>query len=279
MRAFSGGGGRRGRSVRRADRLIAGAEPVPAGLAGYTPRKAGLGSLPWPLGVIRGFTVIRISEKYGVAEQPLRRLIQTGAAFMTPGPAPMVVTRLALTEALCCNGQVQFEHDNMVGVHLAVALVNLDSTGSWTPEAMEQVLREHQIRRPRVTDSSREEIRAWSRRMRLVFEASSQTDRCQNINALLSDGAGSVYLTTHDSLRPHLHFAPDGQDLQSRVKAVTAGGLAIFTLEAEGERLGVCARGLCQTAFVDTSRNGRRAYCSARCANTDAVRRHRGKQH
>ncbi|WP_199838310.1 MULTISPECIES: CGNR zinc finger domain-containing protein [Streptomyces] len=29
--------------------------------------------------------------------------------------------------------------------------------------------------------------------------------------------------------------------------------------------------------FVDTSRNGRRAYCSARCANTDAVRRHRRK--
>ncbi|MBL1100989.1 CGNR zinc finger domain-containing protein [Streptomyces coffeae] len=173
---------------------------------------------------------------------------------------------------------MQFEHDNMVGVHLAVALVNLDSSGSWAPEVLERALREYQIRRPRVTGSSGEEIRAWSRRMRLVFEASSQTELCQNINALLADGAGSVYLTTHDNLRPHLHFAPDGQDLQSRVKAVTAGGLAIFTMEAEGERLGVCALGSCRTAFVDTSRNGRRAYCCARCANTDAVRRHRNKQ-
>lgn len=166
----------------------------------------------------------------------------------------------------------------MVGVHLAVTLVNLDSSGSWVPETLEETLRAHQIRRPHVAGSTSEAIRAWSRLMRPVFEASSQAERCQNINALLAGGAGSVYLTTHDNLRPHLHFAPDTQDLPSRVKAVTAGGLAIFALEAEGERLGVCALDSCRTAFVDTSRNGRRAYCSSRCANTDAVRRHRNKR-
>ncbi|GKQ35961.1 CGNR zinc finger domain-containing protein [Streptomyces sp. A012304] len=172
---------------------------------------------------------------------------------------------------------MRFSHDNMVGVYLAVALVNLESNGSWLPETLEETLREHHIRRPRVTESASEEIRAWTRRMRPVFEASSRAERCQTINALLADGAGSVYLTTHDDLRPHLHFAPDAQDVQSRVRAVTAGGLAIFTMEAEGERLGVCALSSCRTAFVDTTRNGRRAYCSARCANTDAVRRHRKK--
>lgn len=118
----------------------------------------------------------------------------------------------------------------------------------------------------------------WSRRLRPVFEAVSQDERCETLNALLADGAGRVYLTTHDGLRPHLHFAPDGKDVQSRVRAVTAGGLAIFAMEAEGRRLGVCALDSCRTAFADTSRNGRRAYCSARCANTDAVRRHRMKR-
>ncbi|MDX3638476.1 CGNR zinc finger domain-containing protein [Streptomyces sp. MB09-02B] len=165
----------------------------------------------------------------------------------------------------------------MVGVRLAVALVNLESSGAWATEALEQALRDHEIRRPLVTGSTGEGIRTWTRRLRPVFEASSATERCQSVNALLADGAGSVYLTTHDDLRPHLHFTPDAQDLQSRVKAVTAGGLAIFTMEAEGGRMGVCALDSCRTAFVDTSRNGRRAYCSARCANTDAVRRHRGK--
>ncbi|MEV5204967.1 CGNR zinc finger domain-containing protein [Streptomyces sp. NPDC053720] len=32
-------------------------------------------------------------------------------------------------------------------------------------------------------------------------------------------------------------------------------------------------------AFVDTSRNGRRVYCSVRCANNDAVSRHRERRH
>ncbi|MDK0524282.1 CGNR zinc finger domain-containing protein [Streptomyces sp. ML-6] len=166
----------------------------------------------------------------------------------------------------------------MVGVRLAVSLVNLEAGGSWRAGALEQVLERHAIRRPRVTGSAGEEIRAWSRRLRPVFEAVSQGERCETINALLADGAGRVYLTTHDGLRPHLHFTPDGKDVQSRVRAVTAGALAIFAVEAEGRRLGVCALDTCRTAFADTSRNGRRAYCCARCANTDAVRRHRVKQ-
>ncbi|MEU3934453.1 CGNR zinc finger domain-containing protein [Streptomyces sp. NPDC029044] len=173
---------------------------------------------------------------------------------------------------------MKFEHDNMVGVRLAVSLVNLEAGGSWRAESLEQVLESHTIRRARVTGSADEEIRVWSRRLRPVFEAVSQDERCEMVNALLADGAGRVYLTSHDGLRPHLHFAPDGKDVQSRVRAVTAGGLAIFAMEAEGRRLGVCALDSCQTAFADTSRNGRRAYCSARCANTDAVRRHRMKQ-
>lgn len=34
----------------------------------------------------------------------------------------------------------------------------------------------------------------------------------------------------------------------------------------------------CRSVFVDTSRNGRRRYCSARCGNYDAVARHRASK-
>ncbi|AXT86973.1 hypothetical protein C6I20_15860 [Aeromicrobium sp. A1-2] len=54
-------------------------------------------------------------------------------------------------------------------------------------------------------------------------------------------------------------------------------GLELFSVEAEGQRLGVCGAPGCTTAFIDTSRNGRRAYCTARCGNAVAVRRHRDK--
>ncbi|WP_398949549.1 CGNR zinc finger domain-containing protein [Streptomyces sp. ID38640] len=45
-----------------------------------------------------------------------------------------------------------------------------------------------------------------------------------------------------------------------------------------GARLGRCLRAECARAYVDTSRNGRRRYCSARCGNTEAVMRHRSRQ-
>jgi len=41
------------------------------------------------------------------------------------------------------------------------------------------------------------------------------------------------------------------------------------------DRLGRCAREGCEMIYVDVSRGGRQRYCSPRCANRDAVRRHR----
>ncbi|MEV6212989.1 CGNR zinc finger domain-containing protein [Kitasatospora sp. NPDC051914] len=38
-----------------------------------------------------------------------------------------------------------------------------------------------------------------------------------------------------------------------------------------------CAVAECTTIFADTSRTGRQRYCSQRCANRDAVRRHRAR--
>jgi predicted RNA-binding Zn ribbon-like protein len=171
---------------------------------------------------------------------------------------------------------VQFRHDNMTGVQLAADLVNLHS-GDWSVANVETVLHDHDIRRVEVDSAVATSLRRWSARLRTVFVASTVAERCQAVNALLVDGTGRVYLTTHDDLGPHRHFAPDDDDLVGRVMAVTAGGLAIFTVEAEGNRLGACSRSGCPLVFVDTSRTGRRAYCSARCGNTDAVQRHRAR--
>ncbi|MFI2352601.1 CGNR zinc finger domain-containing protein [Streptomyces sp. NPDC019443] len=74
------------------------------------------------------------------------------------------------------------------------------------------------------------------------------------------------------------HFVPDSADVLSRVKAVTAGGLAFVLCWEGGARLGRCMRSECSRAYVDTSRNGRRRYCTARCGNTEAVMRHRSRR-
>ncbi|MCD5312388.1 CGNR zinc finger domain-containing protein [Kineosporia babensis] len=163
----------------------------------------------------------------------------------------------------------------MTGTFLAADLVNLALATPWTAEQAENTLRKHDIRWPELNRASSDALREWAQRVRHVFEVTDPEQRCLLINELLEEGSAGVHLTTHDGLRPHLHFTPDENDVVSRVKAVTAGGLAMFTVESEGQRLGVCLRAGCGTVFVDTSRNGRRAYCSTRCGNSDAVLRHR----
>ncbi|SFA41728.1 Conserved protein containing a Zn-ribbon-like motif, possibly RNA-binding [Rhodococcoides kroppenstedtii] len=170
---------------------------------------------------------------------------------------------------------MHFNHDNMTGALLAADLVSTAADNRWSPDGLHRALAAHDIRRPTADPSAVEALRQWTGRLRSVFAADSAQTRCEAVNVVLADGAANVYLTMHDDLRPHLHFASEESDLVGRVRAVTAGGLALFTVESGGTRLGLCQREGCERAYVDTSRNGRRRYCSTRCANGDAVRRHR----
>ncbi|MNW41688.1 CGNR zinc finger [compost metagenome] len=162
----------------------------------------------------------------------------------------------------------------MTGSLLAADLVTLLGRG-WDIQHLRELLSNHEIRQITLTTEKSQQILAWATLLEPVFTAESVDARLESINILLANGATKTYVTAHDGLRPHLHFASEDQDLVARVKAVTAGGLAIFIVESGGQRLGICQRAGCSVAFVDTSRNGLRAYCSARCGNRDAVDRHR----
>jgi predicted RNA-binding Zn ribbon-like protein len=163
-----------------------------------------------------------------------------------------------------------YSHENQVGAQLAAALVNAQDGRN-----LEAMLRDFSIREPVLDASAEQGLRAWADELKPSFAARSVDERCTSINRLLDSAAGKVSLTTHDDSRPHLHLFPEGDDILSRVKAVTAGGLALFIAWSGGERIGTCARESCFKAFVDISKAGRQRYCSARCGNTDAVARHR----
>ncbi|EFG05191.1 DUF1470 domain-containing protein [Streptomyces clavuligerus] len=177
---------------------------------------------------------------------------------------------MTIIRRACCHGSVHFNHDNRTGPELSAALVNAGDDCD-----LEELLRDHAIRRPALDARSAAALRAWARRLRPVFTASSAEERCVVLNALLDDAAGRIHLTTHDGLSPHLHLVADEEDVVARVRAVMAGGLAVLTAWTGGTRLGACERARCGTVFVDTSRGGRRRYCTARCGNADAVARHR----
>lgn len=161
-------------------------------------------------------------------------------------------------------------HESQVGARLAAALVNSDPGSS-----LEQVLRSHRIRDPALADGDIRGLDQWAHELRAAFSADGTDAQCAAINTLLELAAGKMTLTTHDGLAPHLHLFAEGEGVLDRVKAVTAGGLALFVGWTGADRMGVCARVVCSRVYIDESRGGRQRYCSARCGNTDAVARHR----
>ncbi|WP_405839677.1 CGNR zinc finger domain-containing protein [Streptomyces platensis] len=161
-----------------------------------------------------------------------------------------------------------------LGAVLSADLINLPEM---TAASVRSMLEAHEIRRPVVADADVDGFRSWRDQLARVFGATESAEQCSAVNDLLVAATIRPWVTTHDGLQPHLHFVPDSADVLSRVKAVTAGGLAFVLCWEGGARLGRCLRAECSRAYVDTSRNGRRRYCTARCGNTEAVLRHRSR--
>jgi predicted RNA-binding Zn ribbon-like protein len=116
------------------------------------------------------------------------------------------------------------------------------------------------------------ELRRWIVRLGEVFTEPS----VDLLNALLAETTSQPYISTHDGRAPHLHYAREDAPIDERVKAYTAAGLAELFCEDPG-RIGSCAREGCGSVFVDTSRNGRRRFCSTRCSNRVHVAEHRAR--
>ncbi|MGD6747747.1 CGNR zinc finger domain-containing protein [Streptomyces sp. BH106] len=169
---------------------------------------------------------------------------------------------------------MHFNHYGGEAARLAADLVNLTETPR--PEDLETLLAAHGVVNRALTPAQVESIWEWSRRLAACFGRQDLEERCQAVNELLADASSSPRISLHDG-QPHLHYSAIGADAAAHIRAVTAAGLAYVICSADADRLGRCARRSCALAFVDTSRNGRRAYCSVRCANNDAVARHRDR--
>lgn len=169
---------------------------------------------------------------------------------------------------------MQFNHDNMLGPLLAAELVSLSGRG-WDTRAATAALHSFEVRDPALSEEQSLHLHGWVEALRGPFEARGVESTCSAVNSLLEQATSRAFLSTHDGMKPHLHFTADQHDVIARTKAITAGGLAIFVVESAGGRLDTCGRRDCTEVFVDTSRNGRRSYCSTRSGNYDAVRRHR----
>ncbi|TSD57493.1 CGNR zinc finger domain-containing protein [Aeromicrobium piscarium] len=107
--------------------------------------------------------------------------------------------------------------------------------------------------------------------------------RADILNDHMATASAYPRLTDHHDEGWHLHYrSDDARSLPHVLFAVISVGTALHVSTRGMHRLRRCAAGEtpgdpCSAVVVDITRNGRQRYCSVRCANRAAVRRHRAR--
>ncbi|APU14798.1 MULTISPECIES: CGNR zinc finger domain-containing protein [Actinoalloteichus] len=160
-----------------------------------------------------------------------------------------------------------------LAAEMAAALVNLGPDAS--PDDLYELLVTHDyLPRQRPTPQQTGRLLDWAARLRPMFDETDLDRQVDRVNELLAESAARPYVSQHHGRTPHLHFADEQRPLEERLRAYTAAGLATAICQ-DATRLGSCARDGCEVVYVDSSRNGRRRFCSTRCANRVYVADHR----
>lgn len=116
-----------------------------------------------------------------------------------------------------------------------------------------------------------------------VVDAADPLERARILNSHMATVAAYPRLTDHNDEGWHLHYRDDdARSLPHVLSAVISVGTALHLTTRGMQRLRRCAAGEapgdpCTNVVVDVTRNGRQRYCSVRCANRAAVRRHRAR--
>lgn len=125
---------------------------------------------------------------------------------------------------------------------------------------------------------TRERVDDWLE----VVDAEDPQRRAELLNQQMAAVAAYPRMTDHDGEGWHLHYRDEHRSLPRVLAAVFSVGTALHLSTRGMARLGRCAAGLdandpCRAVVVDVTRNGRQRYCSVRCSNRAAVRRHRAR--
>lgn len=110
-----------------------------------------------------------------------------------------------------------------------------------------------------------------------VVDAADAPEQARLLNAQMAAAAAYPRLTDHDGEGWHLHYRDEEQSLPSVLRAVISVGTSLHLVTRGRHRLGRCDAEPCSKVVADVTRNGRQRYCSVRCANRAAVRRHRSR--
>jgi predicted RNA-binding Zn ribbon-like protein len=169
-------------------------------------------------------------------------------------------------------------HLNPYGADAVLLASALHRSPPETPTDLELICREFDlVIDRRASRADVQLVRAVLDRWITVVDASSDQQRADRLNALLSEYAAHPRLTNHAGNGWHVHYRDPDIRLGRVVAALVSVGTALHLAGRGMHRLGRCAAAGCDGVVVDVSRNGRQRYCSPACGNRDAVRRHRAR--
>ncbi|MFI5616328.1 CGNR zinc finger domain-containing protein [Streptomyces sp. NPDC051567] len=139
----------------------------------------------------------------------------------------------------------------------------------------------------RVTDTDVTRFRNVRGRLRAVFEAADNGDHVLAVdllNSLLMEFPVSPQVSGHELIGEngtpdwHIHLADHPSNASAGYAAIASMGLAFHLTEHGPDRLGLCRAAPCRNAYLDTSTNRSRRYCSDRCATRANVAAYRARK-
>lgn len=174
----------------------------------------------------------------------------------------------------------------------AVRLVNTEEPERGTDTltsvaAVRDLFGENRKAARRASESDVARLRGVRSRLRAVFTAAGEGDERRAVdllNALLLEYPVSPQVAGHDYLddtgRPrwHLHLAEHPSNAAAGFAATACMGLAVQLTDQGVDRLGICQAPPCRNAYIDTSTNCSRRYCSDRCATRANVAAYRARK-
>ncbi|WP_229324957.1 CGNR zinc finger domain-containing protein [Streptomyces sp. UNOC14_S4] len=174
----------------------------------------------------------------------------------------------------------------------AVRLVNTEEPARGTDtltsvEAVRELFGAAAQTARRASDSDVTRLRSVRARLRAIFEAADAGEEVRAVdllNALLIEFPVSPQISGHEQRdadgRPdwHMHIADHAANASASYAATACMGLAVHLTELGVDRLGICRAAPCRNAYLDTSTNRSRRYCSDRCATRANVAAYRARK-
>jgi predicted RNA-binding Zn ribbon-like protein len=132
----------------------------------------------------------------------------------------------------------------------------------------------------RITRRDLDSICELREELRGVFEAAAAADEADvvdRLNGLLVRHPVHPQISGHDGQPWHMHLTEGGR-VADAVAVGSVMGLASVVTSLGVDRMGVCQAAPCRNAYLDTSSNRSRRYCSERCASRANVAAYRARQ-